>query len=49
MSYRESCERGGVWQCRACDLDGKSYSHGSKVLKETLIVQCVDGRWRSRG
>ncbi|MFZ0930831.1 MAG: hypothetical protein WAN11_19650 [Syntrophobacteraceae bacterium] len=48
MSDKESCEQGWVTMCRFCDLAGKSYSHGSEVLKGALAMQCVDGKWRER-
>jgi hypothetical protein len=48
MAEKESCKKTGIWVRRSCDLDGKSYSHGSKVLKETLAVKCVNGRWEGR-
>ena len=46
MTDKESCEQGWIITCRFCDLAGKSYSHGSEVLKGALAMQCVDGRWR---
>lgn len=48
MYGKDGCERDGKRTCRPCDLEGKSYSHGSKILKDALAMQCVNGKWRAR-
>jgi hypothetical protein len=48
MSDKESCEQGRVTTCRSCDLEGKSYSHASKVVKGALAMQCINGQWKAR-
>ncbi|GEM_PF-2653121 len=48
MSDKESCEQGWVTMCRPCDLEGKSYSHSSKVVRGALAMQCENGKWRAR-
>lgn len=45
ISGKESCERE---VCRSCELDEKSYIHGSEVRKGALAIHCVDGQWRGR-
>jgi len=48
MVYKENCEIGGIRMCRPCGLDGKNYIHGSKVLKNDLAMQCVNGKWMGK-
>ncbi len=48
MSEKEGCELGWVTVCRTCDLDGKSYEHGSEVLNGELAIECDNGKWKGR-
>jgi hypothetical protein len=44
MSDKKSCEL-GVALCRSCDLEGKSYNHGSEIASGARILECSDGGW----
>ncbi|MGO9314887.1 MAG: hypothetical protein ACLQBD_24435 [Syntrophobacteraceae bacterium] len=48
MSDKENCELGWIRMCRSCDLDGKSYEHGSEVVNGALAVECENGKWKGR-
>jgi hypothetical protein len=31
---------------KPCQLNGKSYPHGTEIMTGTQILECVDGEWR---
>lgn len=31
---------------RSCELQGKSYPHGTEIMAEAKILACVDGVWQ---
>ena len=33
---------------KPCQLNGKSYPHGSEIMAGAKILKCADGKWQER-